>query len=110
LNGAAGLSNLIGGPGSNEAADVLRGVGGVANFMGLGVAPHHRHRRGKGLLEDIGREAKHLGKQLAKSGVRLGSDFIQNKIEGLGVIKPKKRIVGRRRKTTKGGALMAAGY
>lgn len=37
LNGAAGLSNLIGGQGSGEAADVLRGVGGVANFLGLGL-------------------------------------------------------------------------
>lgn len=37
LNGAAGLSNLIGGQGSSEAADVLRGVGGVANFLGLGL-------------------------------------------------------------------------
>jgi hypothetical protein len=37
LNGAAGLSNLIGGQGSSEAADVLRGVGGVANFFGLGL-------------------------------------------------------------------------
>ena len=118
LNGAAGLSNLIGGNGSGEAADVLRGIGGVANFMGLGVArKHHSHHKpkpktkkhhGKGFLEDIGQQAKHYGKELAKSGVRLGSNYVQNKIEGLGVLKPKKRIVGRRRKT--GGALMAAGY
>lgn len=37
LEGAAGLSNLIGGQGSKEAADVLRGAGGVANFFGLGL-------------------------------------------------------------------------
>ena len=39
LNSAAGLSNLIGGNcrGSGEAADILRGVGDVANFFGFGV-------------------------------------------------------------------------
>ena len=37
LNGAAGLSNLIGGKGSGEAADILRATGGVANFLGLGL-------------------------------------------------------------------------
>jgi hypothetical protein len=41
LNGAAGLSNLIGGHGSGEAADVLRGIGGAANFLGLGMGVHH---------------------------------------------------------------------
>jgi len=47
----------------------------------------------------------HHGMQLGS--LLNGSNYVQNKIEGLGV-KPKKRIVGRRRKT--GGALMAAGY
>ena len=63
--------------------------------MGLGAArnhhSHHSHHKsklkakehcGQGFLEDIGREAKQIGKQLAKSCVCLGSDFIQNKIEG----------------------------
>jgi hypothetical protein len=36
LQGAAGLSNLIGGPGSGEAADVLRGAAGVANIFCCG--------------------------------------------------------------------------
>ena len=48
----------------------------------------------------------HHGMQLGS--LLNGSNYVQNKIEGLGVLKPKKRIVGRRRKT--GGALMAAGY
>lgn len=53
LNGAAGLSNLIGGNGSSEAADILRGVGGVANVFGLGLKhnhkKHHHKRRGGAL-------------------------------------------------------------
>ena len=112
LNGGASLANLIGGHGSGEAADVLRGIGGVANFVGVGVAPHHRHHHklhGRGFLNDLKNSAKYAGKELAKTGVRLGSDYIQNKIEGLGVVKPR-RIVGRRRKVTKkGGVLYVAG-
>jgi len=121
LNGAAGLSNLIGGPGSGEAADVLRGVGGVANFMGLGVARKHHthhtskrknkksHHHGSGFLDDVATGAKSLGKTIAKSGVDYGAEFLKNKISGLGVVKKRGRIVGRK-KTHSGGALLPAGY
>ena len=113
LNGGASLSRLIGGPGSGEASDVLKGIGGVANFMGVGIAPYHfprhHHDYGAGFLDDLKHSAKHAGKHFAKAGIRLGSDYLQNKIEGLGIVKPR-RIVGRRRKTTKkGGALYVAG-
>jgi len=79
--------------------------------MGVGVAPHHHrhHHHGAGFLDDLKHSAKHAGKHFAKAGIRLGSDYLQNKIEGLGIVKPR-RIVGRRRKTTKkGGALYVAG-
>jgi len=119
LNGAAGLSNLIGGNGSGEAADVLRGVGGVANFLGLGVArkQHHTakkrvrksHHHGSGFLDDVAAGAKSFGKNIAKSGVDYGADFIKNKISGLGIVKKRGRIVGRK-KTHSGGALLPAGY
>ena len=50
LSGASGLSNLIGGPGSDEASKVLGTIGGIANTLGLGVVrkhhtPHTRKRR-----------------------------------------------------------------
>ena len=59
LNGADSLSILIGGHGSSDAADILRGVGGVANIFGLGIAHKHnpikkarktRARRGTGFF------------------------------------------------------------
>ena len=55
FNGAAGLSNLIGGPGSDEASKVLSGIGGVANAFGLGLKHHHKKHHHK----------KHAGKQHA---------------------------------------------
>ena len=63
FNGAAGLSNLIGGHGSDEASKVLSGIGGVANAVGLGVAHKHnpvkkarktKARQGKGFSSDVG--------------------------------------------------------
>ena len=37
LSGAAGLSDLIGGPGSREASQVLGTIGGISNAIGLGI-------------------------------------------------------------------------
>jgi hypothetical protein len=37
LSGAAGLSELIGGPGSREASQVLGTFGGISNAVGLGM-------------------------------------------------------------------------
>ena len=56
FNGAAGLSNLIGGNGSGEAAKVLNGIGGVANAFGLGLKHHkkHHHKRQGGSLYPAG--------------------------------------------------------
>ena len=59
FNGAASLSNLIGGHGSDEAAKVLSGIGGVANAFGLGLKhhkKHHHHKRRGGALYPGGYE------------------------------------------------------
>ena len=63
FNGAAGLSNLIGGPGSDEASKVLSGIGGVANAFGLGLKHHHKKHHHK----------KHAGKQHAGALYPAGS-------------------------------------
>ena len=115
LSGASGLSNLIGGPGSDEASKVLGTIGGIANTLGLGVARKHhtshtkkrRARKGKGFLEDVGKVAKQAGKEIAKKGISIGTDYLNGKIDGLGV-RPKlyKR---KQRKYHGGGALMPAG-
>lgn len=114
LSGAAGLSNLIGGPGSDEASKVLGTIGGIANTLGLGVRKHNnthhkkRHtRKGKGFLEDVGKIAKNAGKEVAKKGISIGADYLNNKVDGLGV-RPKlyKR---KQRKYHGGGALFPAG-
>ena len=131
LSGAAGLSNLIGGPGSDEASKVLNGIGGVANTFGLGVARKHdthnhlhKHtrkritkRKGTGFFNDIGQLAKSGAKSIAKKGIQAGADYINDKINGLGISRRPRRIVGRRavveRKKShggSGGSLMAAGY
>ena len=103
LNGAAGLSNLIGGNGSSEASKVLSGIGGVANVIGLGVEHKHnpikkarktKARHGKGFLGNIGQLAKSGAKSLAQKGISAGADYINNQIQGLGV--KHRRIVGRR--------------
>jgi hypothetical protein len=45
LSGGGELANLIGGPGSNEAATVLKTLGGISNFLGLGMKKQHRTRK-----------------------------------------------------------------
>jgi hypothetical protein len=125
LNGAAGLSNLIGGNGSKEAADVLNGIGGVANFMGLGVARKHtitkrrtrKSKKGSGFVDDLARGAKSLGKTVATAGLDYGTNYLKDQINGLGV-KPARKYHGgtgegmRRRHHRKisGASLYPAGY
>ena len=127
LNGAAGLSNLIGGPGSDEASKVLNGIGGVANTFGFGVArKHHTHshthtrkrrtKKGSGFLDSLGQLAKSGAKTIAKQGVQAGADYLNNTISGFGVAPKYRRIVGRRSVEKKkyhggsGGSLLPAGY
>ena len=106
LSGASGLSNLIGGPGSDEASKVLGTIGGIANTLGLGVVrkhhtPHTRKRRttkGKGFVEDLGSIAKKAGKEMANKGIEFGADYLKNKVSGMGTKRfaPNRRIVGRK--------------
>lgn len=42
LSGAAGLSKLIGGPGSGEASQVLGTIGDISNALGFGMKPKKR--------------------------------------------------------------------
>ena len=124
FNGAASLSNLIGGNGSDEASKVLNGIGGVANAFGLGVA-HKQHpikktrrprtRKGKGFLEDVGKFAKTHGKELAKKGVSAGAEYLNDKLKRFRLIHKYRRIAGRRAPVQKkkyhgGGALYPSGY
>ena len=126
LSGASGLSNLIGGPGSDEASKVLGTIGGIANTLGLGVVrkhhtPHTRKRRttkGKGFVEDLGAIAKSAGKEMANKGIEFGADYLKNKVSGMGTKRfaPNRRIVGRKSAHKKsfggsgcGGALYPSG-
>jgi hypothetical protein len=127
FNGAASLSNLIGGNGSGEAAKVLGGIGDVANAFGLGIAHKHhpikrtrkpRARKGKGFQEAVDKltaHAKDLAKDAAKQGISAGAQYLNDKVSGLGVIHKQRRIVGRRapvqrKKYHGGGALYPSGY
>ena len=117
--------------GEGIISDVLGVIGNVSKVAGFGVgegvARHHytpthktkyhpkppapKKRRGRGIMTDL---AKSVAKSVATKGVELGSNFLTNKIAGMGVAKHR-RIVGRKPATKKshgetGGALYPAGY
>ena len=120
--------------GEGIISDVLGVIGNVSKVAGFGVgegvARHHytpthktkyhpkppapKKRRGRGIMTDI---AKSVAKSVATKGVELGSNFLTNKIAGMGVVKHR-RIVGRKPAATPkkkshggtGGALFPAGY
>ena len=84
LSGAAGLSDLIGGPGSREASQVLSTIGGVSNAVGLGM----RKKSGKGLMGDIAKElAINMAKSAGKFAIDKGANYAKGKIEGLGMLR-----------------------
>ena len=84
LSGAAGLSDLIGGPGSREASQVLSTIGGVSNAVGLGM----RKKVGKGLMGDIAKElAINMAKSAGKFAIDKGANYAKGKIEGLGMLR-----------------------
>jgi hypothetical protein len=130
LSGAAGLSDLIGGPGSREASQVLGTIGGISNAIGLGMK---QPKKGKGLLGDIAKElAINMAKSAGKFAIDKGADYAKGKIEGLGMLrkaspkqlaslakarsmigmkkKAKKTGSGRSRKKIYGSALYPGGY
>jgi hypothetical protein len=122
LSGAAGLSDLIGGPGSREASQVLSTIGGVSNAVGLGM-----RKKGKGLMGDIAKElAINMAKSAGKFAINKGADYAKGKIEGLGMLRKaspqqcealaRARAMRKMKKSSKGkkgkrgGALYQAGY
>jgi hypothetical protein len=130
LSGAAGLSDLIGGPGSREASQVLGTIGGISNAIGLGMK---KQKKGKGLLGDMAKElAINMAKSAGKFAIDKGADYAKGKIEGLGMLrkaspkqlaalakarsmigmkkKAKKTGAGRSRKKIYGSALYPGGY
>jgi len=130
LSGAAGLSDLIGGPGSREASQVLGTIGGISNAIGLGMK---KPKKGKGLLGDMAKElAINMAKSAGKFAIDKGADYAKGKIEGLGMLrkaspkqlaslakarsmigmkkKAKKTGSGRSRKKIYGSALYPGGY
>jgi hypothetical protein len=117
LSGAAGLSELIGGPGSREAKQVLGTIGGISNAVGLGM----KKKKGKGFLENIAKEAaKNMAKAAGKFAIDKGADFAKSKIEGMGMRKKRRATPAQlealakgraiRDANRRGGALFAAGY
>jgi len=137
LSGAAGLSDLIGGPGSREASQVLGTIGGISNAIGLGMKQPKKGRgmkkTGEGVLGDIAKElAINMAKSAGKFAIDKGADYAKGKIEGLGMLrkaspkqlaslakarsmigmkkKAKKTGAGRSRKKIYGSALYPGGY
>jgi hypothetical protein len=132
LSGAAGLSDLIGGPGSREASQVLGTIGGISNAIGLGMKQPKKGRgmkkTGEGLLGDIAKElAINMAKSAGKFAIDKGADYAKGKIEGLGMLRkasPKqlaslakaRSMIGMKKKAKKtganrnGGALRPGGY
>jgi hypothetical protein len=107
--------------GEGILGNILSVVGNLAKSTGLGVRKHtatparkaRRTRKGKGLLGDI---AKAGMKAIATKGIEVGSDYLKDKVAGMGVIAKHRRIAGRKavaskkKKTFSGTALMPAGY
>ncbi len=82
MSGAAGLSELIGGPGSREASQVLGTIGhNWRNFKCCWIRNETTKKKGKGLLRD--KKAKSAGKY----AIDKGADYAKGKIEGLGMLR-----------------------
>jgi len=132
------LQPIDGGGPISDALNVVGNVGGpigaaskvastFASMFGFGARKHYtapikrapkrtttRRKVGKGFLGDL---AKAGAKAVAKKGIEVGSEYLQNKVSGAAVISKSRRIVGRkavasRKKKTSGGnggALYPAG-
>ncbi len=110
--------------GEGMIGDVLGVLGNVAKTAGFGVARKHsapkktKTKKGKGILTDL---AKTAFKAVANKGIEAGSNYLQDKVSGMGNKRFAKvrRVVGRRAPPEKrsfggsgvdGGALYPAGY
>ena len=120
--------------GEGIISDVLGVLGNVSKVAGLGIGegvarkhysklpapkyhpkpPALKKRRGRGIMTDL---AKSVAKSVAKKGIELGSNYLTDKVDGMGVAKHR-RIVGRKPATIQkkkshggsGGALYPSGY
>jgi len=105
LSGAAGLSELIGGPGSREASQVLGTIGGISNAVGLGM----KKKKGKGILENIAKEAaKNMAKAAGKFVIDKGAEFAKDKIEGMGMRKKRRATPAQLEALARGRAIRDA--
>ena len=108
--------------GEGIIGDIFSTIGNIANSAGAGIAYKKNapsaltrkrkvnKKKGKGIFGDI---AKNVAKSVATKGIELGANFLQDKVQGMGL---KGRIAGRRpitrsKKTSggSGGALYPAG-
>jgi len=103
--------------GEGIIGDIFSTIGSIAKATGAGIAykknsvvSRRRKTKGKGIFGDI---AKNVAKSVATKGIELGANFLQDKVQGMGL---KGRIAGRRpitrsKKTSggSGGALYPAG-
>ena len=111
--------------GEGIIGDIFSTIGSIANATGAGIAYKKNtpvvsrkrkvlKKKGKGIFGDI---AKNVAKSVATKGIELGANFLQDKVQGMGL---KGRVVGRRpitKATNKkkshggsGGALYPGGY
>ena len=110
--------------GKGVVSDVFHTAGNVSKAIGLGVARKHTSapkkrgiKKGKGFLGELGNIAKTGALSVAQQGIDTGASYLNNKINGMGVV-PHRRIVGRRSVNKKkshggsgcGGSLYPAGY
>ena len=115
--------------GEGMIGDVLGVLGNVAKTAGFGVARKHsipkkiKVRKGKGILTDL---AKSALKAVATKGIEAGSNYLQDKVSGMGYKRFARgnRVVGRKAPSAKrsfggsgvgcgdgcGGALYPSGY
>ena len=111
--------------GEGIIGDIFSTIGSIAKATGAGIAYKKNaspaltrkrkvlKKKGKGIFGDI---AKNVAKSVATKGIELGANYLQNKVQGMGL---KGRIAGRRpitkatnkKKTSggSGGALYPAG-
>jgi hypothetical protein len=112
--------------GEGIIGDIFSTIGNIANSAGAGIAYKKNapsavsrkrkvhKKKGKGIFGDI---AKNVAKTVATKGIEIGSNYLKDKVQGMGI---KGRIVGRRpitkatnkKKTSggSGGALYPGGY
>ena len=105
--------------GKGVVSDALQLASNVSEKVGLGVARKHTaakpkirktKKSGKGFLGDLGNIAKTGALSIAQQGIDAGTNYLNNKINNIGGALKLRGVVGRKKKSRKGGALYPAGY